>query len=96
MPVARLAVASAFAFLLAAAVPAGVAFADGERTAEDPIVALLAQLKDDQPVEVRLAALKEAVGTDDPRLLAPLGKLLKAPEEDVRLAAVTTVPLTGA
>lgn len=67
------------------------AVAGDERTAEDPIVALLTRLKDDQPADVRLAAVKEAAGTDDPRLIAPLGKLLKAPEEDVRLATVTAL-----
>jgi hypothetical protein len=89
--VARTIVASVVAFALVASGFAGAARADGERTAEDPIVTLVAQLKDDQPVEVRLAALKESAGTDDVRLLAPLGKLLKAPEEDVRLAAVTAL-----
>lgn len=91
MRVARSVVVPALAVLLAAAVPAGTARADGDKTAEDPIVALVSRLKDDQPADVRLAALKEAAGTDDARLLAPLGKLLKAPEEEVRLATVTTL-----
>ena len=57
----------------------------------DPIVSLLERLKDDQPLDVRLAALKEAATTEDARLVTAVGKLLKADEEDVRLAAVTAL-----
>lgn len=66
------------------AVPAGT-------KAADPIAALIERLGDHQPLEVRLAALKEAAETEDPRLVAPVGKLLKAGEEAVRLAAVTAL-----
>ncbi|MFO0934660.1 MAG: HEAT repeat domain-containing protein [Planctomycetota bacterium] len=91
MPAPRSLVASALVVLLASALPVGAARADGDKPHDDPIVELLAHLKDDQPADVRLAALKEAAGTDDARLLPPLGKLLKAPEEDVRLATVATL-----
>lgn len=83
--------AASLVFAAVAALAAPCARADGDKPAEDPIVVLIAHLKDDQAADVRLAALKDAAGTDDPRLIAPLGKLLKAPEDEVRLAAVTTL-----
>lgn|GEM_PF-2109904 len=78
-------------FVLGTSSQAPSAWADDLKTTDDPIAALVAQLKDDQPVEVRLAALQAAAATDDPRLIAPLGKQLKAPEEEVRLAAATAL-----
>ncbi len=57
----------------------------------DPIAGLLERLKDDQPLETRLAALKEAATIEDPRLVTALGKALKADEEEVRLGAVTAL-----
>lgn len=57
----------------------------------DPVVALIERLKEDAPLEVRLAALAEAATLEDPRLVTALGKALKAPEEEVRLAAVAAL-----
>lgn len=61
----------------------------------DPIVDLLAQLKDDQPPEVRLEAVKLAKGLEDPRLVPAIGKLLRAPEEDVRVGAMAALGARG-
>jgi HEAT repeat protein len=57
----------------------------------DPILALIERLGEHQPLDVRLAALKDAAEEEDIRLVAPLGKLLKADERDVRLAAVAAL-----
>jgi len=57
----------------------------------DPVVSLIERLKEDQSLEVRLAALAEAATLEDPRLVAALGKTLKADEEEVRLGAVTAL-----
>lgn len=83
------------AVLLAVAVLGGglapAARADEAAKPADPIAALLERLKDTNPAEDRLAALKEAAGTDDPRLVPALGKQLKAEEPDARLAAAAAL-----
>lgn len=90
-----------FVVALAVLALAAPAFADDPPAAgtdgkpADPIVALLAQLKDDQPPEVRLEAVKQAKVLEDPRLVPALGKLLRAPEEDVRVGAMAALGARG-
>lgn len=57
----------------------------------DPVASLVERLKEDQPIDVRLAALKEAAALEDPHVVTALGKCLKAPEEEARLLAVAAL-----
>jgi HEAT repeat protein len=68
--------------------PAGTPPKRDAGKADDPIAVLLGKLKEDQEYETRMEGLKEAKTVDDLKMIPALGKLLKAPEKAVRIAAI--------
>jgi HEAT repeat protein len=68
--------------------PAGTPPPRDAGKADDPIAALLGKLKEDNEYETRMEGLKEAKTVDDVKVIPALGKLLKAPEKAIRVAAI--------